>query len=70
MSIGVPIMVQWVKNSTAAAGVTVEVQARSTEAQWVKESGIASAGIGKAVAQTQSLAREFPYAMDMAIIFF
>ena len=45
---GVPAMMQWVKNPTAAAQITVEVQ--------VKGSGIAAA-----VAQIQSLACELLY---------
>ena len=53
-----PTMAQWVKNPTAAAQVTMEVQVQSPAWHsglkgWVKGSGIASA-----VAQIQSLAQE------------
>ena len=54
-------MVQWFKNLNAAARVTVEVWVRSpSPAQWVKAQVAA-------VAQIQSMARELPYAGDVAI---
>ena len=57
-------VVQWVKNLTAAAWVDAEtwVQSLPCPLQWVKGSGVAPA-----VAQIQSLAQEFPYAVGMVI---
>ena len=42
-STGVPAVVQWVKNLTAAARVAVEVRLQSHWVQWVKGSGIDAA---------------------------
>ena len=55
-SLGVPTVVQWVKNLTAAVWVTAEVQGLlSGPARWVKGSGVAAAA-----ARIQSLARKLP----------
>ena len=55
---GVPAVVQWVKNPTAAAWVTAEAWVCSPAlAQWVKGSGVATAVVQVAsVTQIQSLA--------------
>jgi len=59
---------QWVKNSTAAAQVTVEARFNPWPVQWVKGSGIATTMTEVAtVAQIRSLAWELPYAMGVAI---
>ena len=57
-------MVQWVKNPAAAVWVAVEawIQSPWIQAQWGKGSSIAAA-----MAQTQSLAWERPYAVGAAI---
>ena len=51
-------MVQWIKNQTAAAQVSVEAQVSSPDQfQWVKASSTAAAVVKvTAVAQIQSLA--------------
>ena len=62
----IPNVVQWVKNPTAAAGVTVEAPGSiPCLVQWVKGSVVVVA-----VARIPSLAWELPYAMGVAIQFF
>ena len=57
-------MAQWVKNPTAAAQVTVQVQVQfPSPVQWAKGSSVAAA-----TASTQSLLRELPHAVGAAII--
>ena len=59
---GVPAMAHWVKNPTAAAGVSVEEEVQSLARQsGLKGSGIAAAAAQvAAVARIQSQARELP----------
>ena len=60
-------MAQWIKNPTAVAQVTAEVQVQSP-AQRVKGSSIATAMMQvTAMAQIQSLAWKLPYATGVAI---
>ena len=63
-------MAQWVKNLTAVAGVTTEVQVQSPGPdRQIKGSGIAAAVVQvTASAWIQSLAQELPYAMVDAAI--
>ena len=61
-------MAQWLKNPTAVAEVTAEAQVPSLPGQWVKRSAVATTAVWFATAASiQSLAQEFPYAMDVAI---
>ena len=62
-------MVQWVKNPTATAWVTVEAQVQFLSlVQWVKGSSIATAVVWVVdAAWIQSLAQELPYSRDAAI---
>ena len=68
--IGVPAVVQWVKNLTAAAWVPGEVQVQfPIPVQWANGSSIATAAAQvTAVAWIQFLARELPYAMGLAVL--
>ena len=59
---GVPTVVQWGKNLTAASWVAAEVWVRAPARCSVKGSSVAAA-----VAQFQYLAWETPYAVDAAI---
>ena len=59
-SLGVPTVVQWVKNPTAAVQITAEEV--TVLAQWAKGSGIIAA-----VAWIQSLAQELLYAVGVAV---
>ena len=52
-------MAQWVKNPTAAAGITMKARVQSP--------GQCSRLKNQAAACVQSLAQEVPYAMDVAI---
>lgn len=58
-------MVQWVKNPTVATWVAAQAQVLSPARH--KGSGIAVTYVA-GVAGTQSLARELPYAVGVAII--
>ena len=65
-NIGIPVMVQWVKNLTAAALVAERCGFDSQV--WVKGSGTVTAVARvAAVAWIQSLAWELSYAMSTAI---
>ena len=67
-NIGIPVMVQWVKNLTAAALVAERCGFDSQLVQWVKGSGTVTAVARvAAVAWIQSLAWELSYAMSTAI---
>ena len=60
-------MAQWVKNLTTVAQASVKVQVWSP-AQWVKGPTVAAAAVlVTAVAQIQSVTRELPYAVAVAI---
>ena len=69
VSTGVPAMVQWVKNPTAAAWVTAEVRVQSLG--WrsrLKDPALLRAVAWAAdVACIQSLAWELPYAAGVAL---
>ena len=60
---GVPAMVQWLKNPTAAARVIVEAQVPS----WTQHGVLKRSGIGHSAVWIQSLAPELPYSTDVAI---
>ena len=60
---GVPAMVHWVKNLTAAAQIDAEVQFQSPA--WC--SGLKDPALPQPLAQTQSLAQELPYTVGAAI---
>ena len=56
-------MAQWVKNPTAAAGVTAAVRVQSQ----AQQHGLKKSSVAAAVAWVQSLARERPYAVGVAV---
>ena len=59
-------MAQWVKNLTAAAQVSAEVQVPSLAwGSWSKDQALLQVWHG--LLQIQSLAGELPYAVDVAI---
>ena len=64
-------MVQWIKNPTAVVWVTAEVQVRSlAQCTWLKDPALPQLQHQvSTVAWIQSLAQEFPYAMNVAIKF-
>ena len=61
--LGVPAALQWVKNPTAAAWVTAQMQVQSP----AQQSGLKDLAQVKAVAWIQSLTWELPYAVSVAI---